>query len=95
MKLGATITSERGKAVTKTGNDRIEMHVMDENRRTIAYITVLPSGTVIIDDIDTKEEVIIREKENGGLKHDKCPECNSDMDDELSCCSNNDCDYFA
>lgn len=31
MKLGATITSERGKAVTKTGNERLEIKINVQN----------------------------------------------------------------
>lgn len=35
MKLGVTVSSERGKPVTKTGNDFIDISLLDEHGRNI------------------------------------------------------------
>lgn len=40
MKLHLTATSERGKAITKSGNEYIELELKDENRQVIATIKV-------------------------------------------------------
>jgi hypothetical protein len=42
MRLGATITSERGKAVTKTGNEFIEVNITDSEGDIIATIGIRP-----------------------------------------------------
>lgn len=47
MKLFLTATSERGKPVTKSGNDYINMEIIDENREKIADITI-QKGTIDI-----------------------------------------------
>ena len=39
MKLFTTITSERGKPVTKSGNEYVEVKILNENRDTIAIIS--------------------------------------------------------
>lgn len=38
MKLHLTATSERGKEITKSGNEFIKIEVVDENREHIATI---------------------------------------------------------
>ncbi len=40
MKLGATITSERGKAITKTGNDFIEVCLNGEKGEILALFKI-------------------------------------------------------
>lgn len=39
MQLHLTATSERGKPVTKSGNEYIEVKILNENRDTIAIIS--------------------------------------------------------
>jgi hypothetical protein len=60
MKLHATITSERGKPVSKSGNDRLEISVVNENRKQVALITILPSGSVILDECKEGEIIIMK-----------------------------------
>jgi hypothetical protein len=42
MKLFLTATSERGKPITKSGNDWLKIEVIDENRQTIFTKTLRP-----------------------------------------------------
>lgn len=44
MKLGATITSERGKPITKTGNENLEIKISGENKETLLEIRIIPSN---------------------------------------------------
>lgn len=77
MRLGATITSERGKAITKTGNEYININVVNDKGHLLAYIQVLeeentirvvvPSGIAL-----KQEEVTLKLRNNENLKHDKC-----------------------
>jgi hypothetical protein len=46
MKLGATITSERGKAITKTGNDYLEINITDEKCEMITSIILERHGNL-------------------------------------------------
>ncbi len=48
MKLFTTITSERGKPVTKSGNEHISVHVIDENRKVIAHIKILEDKRICV-----------------------------------------------
>jgi hypothetical protein len=43
MKLFLTSTSERGKPVTKSGNDYIEIKIMNENREIIFHQHFFPN----------------------------------------------------
>lgn len=91
MKLGATITSERGKTVSKTGNERLDIQLTGENQKSIGvlalriindhiYTAILfrdGEGVNLFSiDMDTEE---IKTSEN--LRHDKkndyCNECMS------------------
>jgi len=42
MKLFLTATSERGKPITKSGNDWLKIEVIDENREVIFTKTLKP-----------------------------------------------------
>jgi hypothetical protein len=79
MKLGATISSERGKPVTKTGNDYLEIVVKGEDGTLIARLTIKPAyhnkselhyydNTMQSDGFTSNPSI----KKNGNLKHDKC-----------------------
>jgi hypothetical protein len=75
MKLGATITSERGKAVTKTGNERIEIEIVGEDReRCIGRIVYQMAGNDYIISISLPNgyQTTERIKTIGNLKHGKC-----------------------
>lgn len=50
MRLGATITSERGKPVTKTGNEYVSVTVNDEKGVAIVKMIVDTHGFVYIKD---------------------------------------------
>lgn len=72
MKLGATITSERGKPVTKTGNRYININLTDDRGVTYGEIQIEQEEgffypTIKIDSIGRVGEL----KENGNLKHGK------------------------
>jgi hypothetical protein len=45
MKLYAKLTSERGKEITKSGNDWLKIEVQDENRNIIFTKTLYPNKT--------------------------------------------------
>ena len=45
MKLFTTITSERGKPVTKSGNEFINMEIQDENREVIYNFKIQTTDT--------------------------------------------------
>ncbi len=51
MKLYATVTSERA-SKGQGGNDKLEILITIDGklRKTLAEITVLPSGTIVIDE---------------------------------------------
>ena len=57
MKLYATVTSERA-SKGQGGNERLEITIQDEEKEVLAEITVLPSGTMIIDKGKDVEVVI-------------------------------------
>lgn len=42
MKLYATIESERGKPVSKSGNDYLAIELRGDNRRLLGHITITP-----------------------------------------------------
>ncbi len=44
MKLGATITSERGKPVTKTGNDYITVQIKNEREEIVCTLHIEDGG---------------------------------------------------
>lgn len=82
MKLGATITSERGRPVTKTGNEYMTIAISDDNREVIAILHVYPYRDDVGDgykaDITFADHVYgkaigehIDIKNNGNLKHGK------------------------
>lgn len=75
MKLGATVTSERGKAISKTGNEYLSISIKNEKQETIANITIEDSNIRI-----DYERALINNikripwdnlKSNENLKHDK------------------------
>lgn len=72
MKLGATTTSERGKAITKTGNNFLNINLTDD--RGVSYCELLIEQeegffypTVKVDSLGKVEEL----KTSGNLKHGK------------------------
>lgn len=70
MKLGATITSERGKAVIKTGNEYIVVNVKDENDRAIAELRVYATSDgsnhvrLWVEGIDSIDHTIAKRRDN-------------------------------
>ncbi len=74
MKLGATISSERGKAVIKTGNEYLKVTILDSTENEVMelkFVTI--KDNVILKNIwvgdmnaGSLEKYI---KENGNLKH--------------------------
>lgn len=87
MKLGAIITSERGKAVTKTGNEYIEtlysLTGRDSNNYRVRVIDDSKIGKIyfIVESyffgkwreiVNEVTYINVTEKENGSLKHGKC-----------------------
>lgn len=85
MKLGATITSERGKPVTKTGNEYINISITDDNNEVIGEVVLQRStdglGDIIYQRTWFREGIYTwNEKKNGSLKHGiKCSrtDCNN------------------
>lgn len=71
MKLGATITSERGKAVTKTGNEYLHIDIKNEYGDIVAKVAYTDSGISIMSTVYCESERVDRliEKRNGNLKH--------------------------
>lgn len=62
MKLYATTTSERA-SKGQGGNDKLEIHLtiqVNKVNKTLADITVLPSGTIVIDETELSEIVIMK-----------------------------------
>ena len=73
MKLGATITSERGKPVTKTGNQNITFRLLDEKGKEkylIIYSDIALTVYEIVNEKGAGKRILY--KENGNLKHGKC-----------------------
>lgn len=60
MKLFLKARSERGKEITKSGNDKLEIEITNEDRQLLADITVLPSGTIVIDEGEFGEVIVNR-----------------------------------
>lgn len=85
MKLGATITSERGKAVTKTGNENIKIDLLDESGACKATVIMeyISEGNQKIHfmynqiinpfTITVNHERV--QESIGNLKHGKCKQC--------------------
>jgi hypothetical protein len=48
MKLFTTITSERGKPVTKSGNNYLTIILQDEMQDKVAEITILPGNISVV-----------------------------------------------
>lgn len=75
MRLGATITSERGKAVTKTANTELVVTINIENidigRIVTRYEGVNPTR-IYYYPIGGSGRTLLYEKINENLKHDKC-----------------------
>jgi len=69
MRLGATITSERGKPVTKTGNEYIQIQINDEKGIIYGSIHIYPTVDkyVFVQIHGQKEDFRL----NGNLKHGK------------------------
>jgi len=74
MKLGATITSERGKPVTKTGNDYLKIDITDEKGEMITNIILERHGNLYGFSYHTGQiaSIGVISKENGNLKHGTC-----------------------
>lgn len=70
MKLGVTITSERGKAVTKTGNEYIIIQMNTDNKS--CYDIYLDNEKITVFDVVEQKEIL--RIENGNLKHGKRPQ---------------------
>ncbi len=106
MKLGATITSERGKPVTKTGNEYLEIDIKDDNHQVIAEMRVYIKN----DSVGEYPDIIIKWADhvyingqhgldaeittNGSLKHGKykirCNNCMQKFTDEQQLASIDD-----
>ncbi len=93
MKLGATITSERGKPVTKTGNERLEISINDENKEILS-LYIIPDFpysriSVYVTGKGNIGTFYVPTKSIGNLKHGKDPTCkhgvNLKYDDCLNC----------
>lgn len=83
MKLGATITSERGKAVTKTGNDYITVQITNSANEIVCTLHINDGGTdkewnngcTVVTANYERYRTIVRRipweniKNNGNLKH--------------------------
>ena len=73
MKLGSIITSERGKPVTKTGNQNITINLLDENgneKYLVIYSDIALTVYEIVNDRGAGKRVFYKElKSNGNLKH--------------------------
>ncbi len=67
MKLGATITSERGKFVTKTGNEYLNINLNNEKGNIVYRVHYTEKSIVILED-----DKCIFQKLNGNLKHGTC-----------------------
>jgi hypothetical protein len=61
MKLYATTTSERA-SKGQGGNDKLEIEITGENKLPLAFITVLPSGTIIVEEQEGGEVVVEKTK---------------------------------
>lgn len=70
MKLGAIITSERGKPVTKTGNEYLSISIKDERQESIAELHV-QNGYVRFWRSDKLKDWNEPKTNNENLKHDK------------------------
>ncbi len=72
MKLGATITSERGKFVTKTGNEYLNINLNNEKGNIVYRVHYTEKSIVILED-----DKCIFQKLNGNLKHGECKHGNA------------------
>lgn len=93
MRLGATMTSERGKAVTKTGNDYLEtlysLTGRDSNNYRVRVIDDSKIGQIyfiVESQFFGKWREIVNEviytnvaKSIGSLKHGECDDCGENM----------------
>lgn len=82
MNLGAIITSERGKAITKTGNEYINVTIYDEEQTKMLDIHISThKGVVIYESSQNYFNIAIEKKSSGNLKHGKkndwCNDCMS------------------
>lgn len=83
MRLGATITSERGKPVTKTGNEYLEIIITNERGEQELRLDITRDEDGFIADVlDYSTGEVVRVKENGSPKHGKtCAVCGQASDD--------------
>lgn len=86
MKLGATITSERGKPVTKTGNEYLEIKINNGSIHGVYATLTIDAGDGEIELKNSKGVIVYSEnavtfsESKGNLKHGKsegitCPLC--------------------
>ena len=77
MNLHLTATSERGKPVTKSGNEFIRISLVDETRKEFAsfHIMDMPDGIAIINDIDDNKAYL--EAEPKTAREAPCMNCGS------------------
>lgn len=78
MRLFLTATSERGKPVTKSGNDKLEITLTKD--RILRYFIYFRDSRLVVEDIPTQKEVLRLElhhdigNQYNGVKCDKdCP----------------------
>ena len=71
MKLYATVTSERA-SKGQGGNDKIEIEITGENKIPLAFITVLPSGTIMVEEQEGGEVFLEKGERQKG---EKCNDC--------------------
>lgn len=72
MKLFLTAHSERGKPITKSGNEYIKINIIDEQRALLAFIEAYPNGMLKItlpSDEAFKSDVKILQMRNAKEKY--------------------------
>lgn len=83
MKLYATVTSERA-TKGQGGNDKLEIKVtLNEHDNVLAEITVLPSGTIVIDEGEDCELVV--NKYEKGIVNAICEDCGDGYEASEGC----------
>jgi hypothetical protein len=74
MKLFLTATSERGKPITKSGNDWLKFEVVNENREIVFSKVIYPAKVVLKGYLEKRRELV-----------EKCPSC-GELPDYLGRC---------
>lgn len=70
MKLHTTISSERGKPVTKSGNEYLKIEIVNEKRQRIGLITCDIDGLILKNEITGQEyETLFNQKTTRECKH--------------------------